>query len=62
VQAIEDYDAAISVFPEFSYALYGRGVAKIRIGNEVGGRADIEAAKEVDSDIAQSMEDIDIRI
>jgi hypothetical protein len=42
--------------------LYGRGVAKIRIGNEVGGRADIEAAKEVDSDIAQSMEDIDIRI
>jgi hypothetical protein len=36
-----------------SRALYGRGVAKLKLGDADGGNADIAAAKAIQSDIAE---------
>jgi tetratricopeptide (TPR) repeat protein len=46
-EAITDYDAAIKGIPKDPYSLYGRGIAKLRIGDTVGAQADIAASKEV---------------
>jgi len=45
--AITDYDAAIQGSPQDSWSLYGRGIAKLRMGDSAGGQADIEASKGV---------------
>jgi tetratricopeptide (TPR) repeat protein len=45
--AITDYDAAIKGSPQDSWSLYGRGIAKLRLGDPAGGQADIEASKGV---------------
>ena len=45
--AITDYDAAIKGSPQDSWSLYGRGIAKLRLGDSAGGQADIEASKGV---------------
>jgi tetratricopeptide (TPR) repeat protein len=46
-EAIVDYDAAIIGSPQDSWSLYGRGIAKLRMGDSAGGQADIEASKGV---------------
>jgi tetratricopeptide (TPR) repeat protein len=46
-EAITDYDAAIQGSPQDSWSLYGRGIAKLRMGDSAGGQADIEASKGV---------------
>jgi tetratricopeptide (TPR) repeat protein len=46
-EAIADYDAAIIGSPQDSWSLYGRGIAKLRMGDSAGGQADIEASKGV---------------
>ena len=46
-EAITDYDAAIQGSPQESWSLYGRGIAKLRLGDPAGGQADIEASKGV---------------
>ena len=46
-EAIADYDAAIMGSPQDSWSLYGRGLAKLRMGDSAGGQADIEASKQV---------------
>ena len=46
-EAIADYDAAIMGSPQDSWSLYGRGIAKLRMGDTAGGQADIEASKAV---------------
>ena len=45
--AIADYDAALEANPRDHYSLYGRGIAKLRVGDTQGGQADIAASKEV---------------
>ena len=45
--AITDYDVAIMGSPQDSWSLYGRGIAKLRMGDSAGGQADIEASKTV---------------
>jgi tetratricopeptide (TPR) repeat protein len=50
--AIADYDAALKLDPELAGSLYGRGVAKLRGGDD-SGNADLAAAKTVQSDIAE---------
>jgi tetratricopeptide (TPR) repeat protein len=45
--AITDYDAAIKGIPKDPYSLYGRGIAKLRVGDTIGAQADIAASKEV---------------
>jgi len=45
--AITDYDAALKGSPQDPYSLYGRGIAKMRMGDTQGAQADIEASKAV---------------
>lgn len=51
--AIEDFDKALELTPKSAEVLYGRGVAKQKNGDAGGGDADIAAAKEIQSDIAE---------
>lgn len=46
-RAIADYNAALTQFrgPKRAGALFGRGIAKRRIGNAAGAKSDIDAAK-----------------
>lgn len=46
-EAITDYDAAIQLSPQDSWSLYGRAIAKMKIGDTQGAEADIEASKAV---------------
>ena len=46
-EAITDYDAAIKGIPQDPYSLYGRGIAKMRVGDTEGAAADITASKAV---------------
>ena len=46
-EAIADYDTAIMGSPQDSWSLYGRGIAKMRMGDAPGAQADIEASKAV---------------
>jgi tetratricopeptide (TPR) repeat protein len=51
--AIADYDQALKARPKTASTLYARGVAKIRLGREAEGRADMAAASQLQSDIAE---------
>ena len=59
--AIADYDAALRINPKHPSALYGRGIAKMRTGNAVGGDGDIAAAKLIQPDIADEFASYGIR-
>jgi tetratricopeptide (TPR) repeat protein len=50
--AIADYDAALAINPGNAYALYGRGLAKLKKADATAGE-DIGAAKAVRGDIAE---------
>ncbi len=59
-KAIADYNTALSKYEDASphfqaYSLYGRGVAKLRKGDVAGGNADITAALDRDSSMADTM-------
>jgi len=49
--AVSDYDAALRVDPKLAFALYGRGLAKLK-NEDPAGEADIAAAKALQADIA----------
>ena len=51
--AIADYDAALRISPRLPQSLNGRGIAKYKKGDAVGGDADIEAAKSIRADITE---------
>lgn len=55
--AIDDYDDALERNPKMPTSLYGRGVAKRRLGQTAAGDADIAAAKKLDADIAKTMKE-----
>jgi tetratricopeptide (TPR) repeat protein len=46
-EAVTDYDAALKGSARDPYSLYGRGIAKMRLGDSQGAQADIAASKEV---------------
>jgi tetratricopeptide (TPR) repeat protein len=54
-EAIADFDAALVLIASDPIALFGRGVAKLRSGDEAGGRADIAAATRVNAHIAETV-------
>ena len=54
-KAVADYDAVLRISPGQAGALFGRGVAKLRQGNAVGGNADLAAARASQADIAAEM-------
>jgi tetratricopeptide (TPR) repeat protein len=49
--AILDFDAALKLWPEYPEALYGRGCAKVRSGDVVGGQSDMEQARKFKPEI-----------
>jgi tetratricopeptide (TPR) repeat protein len=51
-EAIADYSSVLAVRKKNAGSLYGRGIANAKKGDEKASRADIEAAKEIDPDIA----------
>jgi Flp pilus assembly protein TadD len=51
-KAISDFDAALKALPKNAFALYGRGVAKIRKNRAPEGEADIAEAVKIAPNIA----------
>ena len=50
-QALVNYEAALSLDPNRPLALYGRGLARLRLG-DAGGKGDEEAAMSIDPEVA----------
>jgi tetratricopeptide (TPR) repeat protein len=51
---IEDYSSALRIEPKMASALYGRGLARIKKkGDAPGGSADVTAAKNLETKIAE---------
>ena len=50
--AVSDYDDALRLDPKLAFALYGRGLAKLK-SEDAAGEADIAAAKLLQANIAQ---------
>jgi tetratricopeptide (TPR) repeat protein len=50
--AVSDFDRALHSDPKLAFALYGRGLARMRNGDGAG-EADINAAKAIQADIAE---------
>ena len=50
--AVSDYDAVLRADPKVAFALYGRGLAKVK-NEDATGEADMTAAKELQADIAE---------
>lgn len=55
-KAIDDYDDALKVDPKQASSLYGRGVARRRLGQTAAGDADIAAAKAIDADTVEKLQ------
>lgn len=58
--AIGDYDHALKRWSEYPEALYGRGAAKMRMGDKAGGSADMVAAKKLQSNVEMTEKKIGI--
>jgi tetratricopeptide (TPR) repeat protein/predicted aspartyl protease len=56
--AIHDYDSALHVDPNMPSSLYGRGIAELRLGQDVQGHADLAAAGKLDKDVARRFTDM----
>ena len=52
-KAIADYDAATKINPNNANTLYGRGLAKSRMGDKAAGDADIARAKRLQANVAE---------
>jgi predicted aspartyl protease/Tfp pilus assembly protein PilF len=50
-RALADFDRALELRPGFAFALYGRGLAKSRLGDSAQGEADLAAARKAQADI-----------
>ena len=59
--AIADFDEALTRAPNNPSSLYGRGLAKIKKGDEAGGNADIKAARAIKADIADQLARYEVR-
>jgi hypothetical protein len=53
-EARADYDSVLQQDTKAASALFGRGVAKRRLGDMAGGDADISAAKNIDAKIGET--------
>ena len=56
-EALADFDHALALKPDLVWAVYGRGIARRKLGDEAAGQADLEAARKlrptVDADNAR---------
>jgi tetratricopeptide (TPR) repeat protein len=62
-KALADYDTALKLtkYPNHADWLYGRGVTKSRMGDTIGGNADIERAKTIKADVVEEYAKYGIR-
>ena len=51
--AVADFDAALRLAPTMASALYGRGVARLKGGDDAAGKADQAAAIAIEPKIAE---------
>lgn len=58
--AVESYDNALRLRPDFASSLFGRGIAKRRLGDQAGGDADLKAATTAVPSIAKEYADIGV--
>ncbi|MEZ0220814.1 MAG: hypothetical protein ACAH22_11015, partial [Tardiphaga sp.] len=59
--AIADFDAALKINPQLTSSLYGRGLAKHRLGQTAEGDLDITNAKAMDPDIVKEFASYGVR-
>ena len=52
--AVDDYSSALRLAPNLASALYGRGLARLRQGDNAGGDRDVAAAKLIDLKVADA--------
>ncbi|HMN45747.1 MAG TPA: tetratricopeptide repeat protein [Povalibacter sp.] len=52
-RSLDDYERALKLQPKEAWSLYGRGLARIRLGRKEQGDADIEAATAIDASVAR---------
>lgn len=52
-KATADYDAALARVPGMAWSLYGRGVARVKLGRKAEGEADIAAATKADAKVPE---------
>ena len=60
-KAIADYDAVLRLDPDDALARYSRGVARERLGDIAGARADREAAQSRQPGVADAVERLGLR-
>lgn len=56
--AITDFDEALNLNPDFTDALYGRGLARIGLGQTAEGEADLETARSRDPSVAAAFAEL----
>lgn len=56
-QAVADYDASLAHDAKNAWALYGRGMAKMKTGDATGGAADVNAARALSARIEKDFAD-----
>lgn len=61
LRAFGDYDAALRIEPAGPRALYGRGLAQVRLGRSADGQADIARARAIQANIAENFAQYGIR-
>jgi tetratricopeptide (TPR) repeat protein len=54
--AVADFDTALQLQPDSASALYGRGLARLRKGEERDGDTDLAAAKDISPSLVQNIE------
>ena len=50
-KARDDFDRSIALKPDAAFALYGRGLARLGLGDQAPGQADLAAARKADREI-----------
>jgi tetratricopeptide (TPR) repeat protein len=54
-EAKADYDSALARYPTMAVSLFGRAIARLRLGDGAGARADMAAARKASAGIVETM-------
>jgi tetratricopeptide (TPR) repeat protein len=59
-KAIADYDEVLAADHKIAWSFYGRGIAKLRLGQKEAGEADVKKAKELESELPEKAKKLGI--
>ena len=59
-KAIADYDEVLAADDKIAWSFYGRGIAKLRLGQKEAGEADVKKAKELESELPEKAKKLGI--